>query len=339
MQTSTVLVATLFALTSFPFMGQSSPQDTAPAGSGVQQPTAPSANQTPGAVPGSQPEQAAPSASAETSAPTAVAPTTPAPELRPVSAELVSNLDTKTAKTGDSVVVQTKAAVKTADGTEIPKGTKLVGRVVGAQASTAGDTSQVAVAFDHAELLAFEVRDVLGPSRREVVEDDDLVAVGDQALDEVGADEARAAPDQAQIQSVGSSDASSAASAGSSAMDRGAMRGSTGTDTSSPSAPGSTASAPSQTPGGAPSGQSPAAGSATTTSAAPGTVVAKTGQIDIRTTAIPGVLLANNQPGQQDPRMAHASSVLLGADKDVQLTGGTPLVIGVATSSGAAGTK
>src|SRR5438105_2951548 len=152
MQTSTVLVATLFALTSFPFMGQSSPQDTAPAGSGVQQQTAPSANQTPGAVPGSQPEQAAPSASAETSAPTAVAPTTPAPELRPVSAELVSNLDTKTAKTGDSVVVQTKAAVKTADGTEIPKGTKLVGRVVGAQASTAGDTSQVAVAFDHAEL-------------------------------------------------------------------------------------------------------------------------------------------------------------------------------------------
>ena len=240
MQTSTVLVATLFALTSFPFMGQSSPQDTAPAGSGVQQPTAPSANQTPGAVPGSQPDQAAPSASAETSAPTAAAPTTPAPELRPVSAELVG---------GQNV------------------------------------------------------------------------------------------PIQSQIQSVGSSDASSAASAGSSAMDRGAMRGSTGTDTTSPSAPGSTASAPSQTPGGAPSGQSPAAGSATTTSAAPGTVVAKTGQIDIRTTAIPGVLLANNQPGQQDPRMAHASSVLLGAHKDVQLTGGTPLVIGLATSSGAAGTK
>jgi hypothetical protein len=67
--------------------------------------------------------------------------------------------------------------------------------------------------------------------------------------------------------------------------------------------------------------------------------VAKTGQIDIRTTAIPGVLLANNQPGQQDPRMVHASSVLLGAHKDVQLSGGTPLVIGVATSAGAAGTK
>src|SRR5207302_10865893 len=129
-------------------------------------------------------------------------------------------------------------AVKTADGTEIPKGTKLVGRVVGAQASTAGDTSQVAVAFDHAELA------------------------GGQNV-----------PIQSQIQSIGSSDASSAASAGSSAMDRGAMRGSTGTDTtspsspSSPSAPGSPASAPSQTPGGAPSGQSPAAGSATTTSA------------------------------------------------------------------------
>lgn len=35
---------------------------------------------------------------------------------------------------------------------------------------------------------------------------------------------------------------------------------------------------------------------------AAGTVVAKTGNIAIRTTSFPGVLLANNAPGQQDPR-------------------------------------
>ena len=40
-----------------------------------------------------------------------------------MSGELQDKLDSKTAKVGDSVVV------KTADGTEIPKGTKLVGRV------------------------------------------------------------------------------------------------------------------------------------------------------------------------------------------------------------------
>lgn len=64
---------------------------------------------------------------------------------------------------------------------------------------------------------------------------------------------------------------------------------------------------------------------------AAGTVVARTGQIAIKTTSIPGVLLANNEPGQQDPRMAHASSILLGAKKDVTLKQGTPVVLGVAT--------
>jgi len=304
MQTSTILVAVLFAITSLPFIGQSSSQDTAPGGSGVQQQTAPSANQAPGAVPSSRPEQASPQTTPESSA-TSAAPTTPPPVMRPVRAELVNALDSKTAKAGDNVIVQTKESVKTADGTDIPKGAKLVGRVVGAQASTGGATSQIAVQFDHAELA------------------------GGQSV-----------PIQSQIQSVGSAASSdaSAAAAGSSAMSPAAPHGSAGTDMASPSAPGSAASASSQTPG-APSGQSPAAGSAATTSASPGTVVAKTGQIDIRTTSIPGVLLANNQPGQQDPRMAHASSVLLGAHKDVQLTGGTPLVLGVATSAGAAGTK
>lgn len=294
MQTSTVLVAALFALTSFPFIGQSTTPD---ATSGVQQQTAPSASQTPG----SQVEQASPStptASPDTS-PAATVPAGPPPELKPVKAELVSSLDTKTSKAGDSIVVQTKADVKTADGTQIPKGTKLVGRVVGAQASTAGATSQIAVQFDHAELA------------------------GGQTL-----------PIQSQIQSIG--DAAAAASADSSSTNSQPMHGSGAT---APSAPVDSASGQSQTPNRTPSGQAPVAGSAAASGPAPGTVVAKTGQIDIRTTGVPGVLLANNQPGQQDPRMAHASSVLVGAHKDVQLSGGTPLVIGVATNASTAGTK
>ena len=72
--------------------------------------------------------------------------------MSPVNGELVSKLDSKTAKTGDSVVVQTKSSVKTADGTEIPKGSKLVGHVLGAKPSGAGENSQVALQFDHIEL-------------------------------------------------------------------------------------------------------------------------------------------------------------------------------------------
>lgn len=70
---------------------------------------------------------------------------------------------------------------------------------------------------------------------------------------------------------------------------------------------------------------------------AAGTIVARNGNIAISTTSVPGVLLANNAPGQQDPRMAQASSILLGAKKDVQLDGGTPVVVGVsADNSGGA---
>jgi hypothetical protein len=62
--------------------------------------------------------------------------------------------------------------------------------------------------------------------------------------------------------------------------------------------------------------------------------VAKTGNIAIRTTSVPGVLLANNAPGQQDPRMAQVSSILLGAKQDIQLDGGTQMVLGVASAGG-----
>jgi hypothetical protein len=42
--------------------------------------------------------------------------------MSPVNGELVSKLESKTAKIGDSVVLQTNAPVKTADGIEILKG-------------------------------------------------------------------------------------------------------------------------------------------------------------------------------------------------------------------------
>jgi len=199
----------------------------------------------------------------------------------------VSKLDSKTAKTGDSVVVQTKASAKTTDGTEIPKGSKLVGHVLAAKPSGAGENSQVALQFDHIELK------------------------GGQNL-----------PIHSQIQSI--------APAGGAAS------------TAAPSGPPACGSANPSTsaanggnrPSGAPQAAGGDPGAAGNAAPAAGTVVARTGNIAIATTSVPGVLLANNAPGQQDPRMAQASSILLGAKQDIQLDGGTQMVVGVSAAGG-----
>jgi hypothetical protein len=202
----------------------------------------------------------------------------------------VSKLDSKTAKTGDSVVVQTETAIKTADGTEIPKGSKLVGHVLGAKPSGTGENSQVALQFDHFELK------------------------GGQNL-----------PVHSQIQSIAPS-GGAAATSGSGATSAPSASGSPSPGTSGANA-GSTARGTPQSTSADP-GASPAANS----EPAAGTVVARSGNIAIATTSVPGVLLANNAPGQQDPRMAQASSILLGAKQDIQLDGGTQMVLGVATA-------
>ena len=276
MRTGTALATTLFAIASFPLMAQQSPATNPP--------DSPVAQQSP--------------AGAETATPNSAAANTAAPaaEMSPIKGELVSKLDSKTAKTGDSVVVQTKSATKTADGTAIPKGSKLVGHVVGAQSSGSGENSQLALLFDHIELK------------------------GGQSV-----------PVHSQVQSV--SPASGASSEGGAAA------------TSAPPAGGSSASASGANSGSGGASGAPAQGAGGSAGAAPaassgpaaGTVVAKTGQIAISTTSIPGVLLANNAQGQQDPRMARTSSILLGAKQDIQLDSGTQMVVGV--SAAGAGTQ
>jgi hypothetical protein len=268
MKTGTLLATTLFAVTSFPLLAQQSPST---------QPDSPAAQQTPSGTEAATPRS--PSAN----------PVAPAVDLSPINGELVSKLDSKTAKTGDSVVVQTKSSAKTADGTEIPKGSKLVGRVIGAQPSGAGENSQVALLFDHVELK------------------------GGQSV-----------PVHSQIQSISPAGGAAASASGSAPMS-----GPSAARSSSPDASGAnSASAPQST--GSNAGAAPQASSGP----APGTVVAKTGQIAISTTSVPGVLLANNAPGQQDPRMTRTSSILLGAKQDIQLDTGTQMVVGVSAASG-----
>ena len=74
-------------------------------------------------------------------------------EMRPVTGELENKLDAKTAKAGDPVVLKTREKMKTADGTVIPKGSRLVGHVTQVEAHEKGHAaSQMGLAFDRAEL-------------------------------------------------------------------------------------------------------------------------------------------------------------------------------------------
>jgi hypothetical protein len=69
-----------------------------------------------------------------------------------VKTELTSKLDTKTAVAGQPLTLKTEAAVTLADGTVIPEGTKLVGRVIGVRPKTDEQAAMVVVTFDKAEM-------------------------------------------------------------------------------------------------------------------------------------------------------------------------------------------
>lgn len=76
-----------------------------------------------------------------------------AADFRPVQGELVGKLDSKNAKPGDPVVFKTTQKARTADGTVIPKGTRILGHVTEVQAHGKGsEDSHLGVVFDRAEL-------------------------------------------------------------------------------------------------------------------------------------------------------------------------------------------
>ena len=70
-----------------------------------------------------------------------------------VSAELTKEIDTKHAKVGDAVEARVTSAAKLPDGTELPRGTKLEGKVMNVHASSKEDkTAHLAFNLDHAVL-------------------------------------------------------------------------------------------------------------------------------------------------------------------------------------------
>ncbi len=293
-KTLLVVAVMLVALSSFPLISQqTSPQQASPS----QQEGSPGAAQSVNPPAGS-----------------ATSTDAPAVEMSPVNAELVGKLDTTTAKTGDSVVVKTESSVKTADGTMIPKGTKLVGHVIGVMPQGAGSrNSQVSIQFDHAEVTGGQSVPIQTVIR----------SVGPAESGSAGSgsgtptsDATPSAP-SAQAPSAPGGSATGGGAAGSSPQ-----AGPAGSETQSAS-PGSSA-APPAAPGASSDNESNAP--------APGTIVARSGNIAIRTTSIPGVLIANNDKGQ-DPRMAKSSGILLGAERNINLDSGTMMELAVATGA------
>jgi hypothetical protein len=187
--------------------------------------------------------------------------------LRPVQGELQSRLDSTTAKPGDRVVLKTTGDATTADGVVIPRGARIIGKVVDSQPAGSGtQRARITVQFDRVQLAGGRT------VRIKTV----LQAVGPS----------NAATDPSTLGGLASTDASEKSHSASSAV-----------------------SAP-----------------AANTPPASGTIVAQQGDVAIKTTALPGVLIAANANGQP---FSNASGALLSAQQNVRLNGGTQVVLAV----------
>jgi len=220
----------------------------------------------------------------------------PAVEMKTVKAELVGKLDSKSAKPGDTVVVKTKEPVETANGTEIPKGSKVIGHVVLVKAhSKEQQNSELAVKFDQAQLKG----------GRSVPIHSMIQSV---------------APPESEMASNSPDMMSGAAPMAGSPSSGGAMGGSRpSTGAPATSTPGSSPPAMATADAGTPN-------QASGNTVAAGRVVAGSGPNAIRTTSIPNVYLASNANGP-------VSGTLFSAKSNVRLDGGTQIVLDVAQAN------
>ena len=308
MKAATLVAVGLATFSSFPGTAQNS----AP-----QQQEQPS-QQIPPVAPTATPQNPGQSGTNATMSPAAA-------QLKAVNAELVDKLDSKSAKQGDSVVVKTDEDLQISEGTEIPRGSKLIGHVTNVQPrGDSHENSQIAIQFDRAELKSGQSLPI------ESVIQSVSPAAGSEGMSGTSNPPA----------TYGDATTSSNAPTGS----MGSTAGAVGTSGAGSSAAGSMnqnstntrtglASNATMQPGGQP-GQSGATDQSTSpnassspSAAAPGSIVARNGNVAIRTTSVPGILLANDIHGLP---FSNASGMLLGARRDVHLDGGTRFILGVA---------
>jgi hypothetical protein len=106
-----------------------------------------------------------------------------------VSAELTKKVDSKHSKVGDEVTARTTSEARLADGTRLPKGSKLVGKVTDVEAkSKQNHDARLAFAFDHAVLkdgrevpVEAMTRSIAAPAQVAAAGSDDMMADGGAA--------------------------------------------------------------------------------------------------------------------------------------------------------------
>jgi len=295
-----------------------------------------------------------------------------AAQLKPVTGELVNNLDSKSAKQGDSVVVKTDENLQISQGTEIPMGSRLIGHVTNVQSRGEGkENSQIAIQFDRAELKDGKTLPIESVIQSVTPAGDSSATSGvSNPQGAYGANSTSSSVPTGAMGSTGSTPDSTGTSSANGSMNQGTATGTASQngsatnqnmDSNRPSY-GSNSTAQS---GQAQTGMSGQTGQTGTTgqagmsgqpgqsgmsgqngtsaqngmtgaqgSAAPGSIVARNGNVAIRTTSVPGVLLANDIHGLP---FSNASGMLLGAHRDVRLEQGTKFVLAVAMAPQGAG--
>ena len=303
---ATLVAVGLATLSSFP--GTAQQQDSSP-----QQQQQPATQQIPPVAPTATPQNP------EHSGSNALSPA--AAQLKPVAAELVDKLDSKSAKQGDSVVVKTEENLQISEGTEIPRGSKLIGHVTNVQARGEGhENSQIAIQFDRAEIKGGQSLPI------ESVIQSVAPASGSEGMSGVsnppGSYGSSTASANVPTGSMGSTAGATGSGSGAGSSPNGGMNQNTMSDRAGNDRPNMASNSTMQ-PG--TTGQNTTAPAAS--NPAPGSIVARNGNVAIRTTSVPGVLLANDIHGLP---FSNASGMLLGARRDVHLDGGTRLVLAVA---------
>lgn len=240
-----------------------------------------------------------------------------ASQLKPVTGQLVDKLDSKSARQGDNVVVKTDQNLTISEGTEIPKGSKLVGHITNVQARGDGkENSQIAIQFDRAELKGGRTLPIESVIQSVEPAGDSGAMSGYSNPTAVDPASASASNSMTPQSSSGMNSANQSANAGaaSQGMNQSAMD-----------------NRPSTTPNSSPESQTQGQSANVP---APGSIVARNGNVAIHTTAIPGVLLANDIHGLP---FSNASGMFLGARRDVHLDGGTRITLTVAMAPQGAG--
>jgi hypothetical protein len=236
-------------------------------------------------------------------------------QLKPVTGELTSKLDSKSAKQGDSVVVKTDESLTISPGTEIPKGSKLLGRITNVQPRGDGkENSQIAIQFDRAELKDGKTLPI-----ESVIKS---VAPSGSA-ESMNASGGMGVSPASQVMGTAQGTNPTAGSMNQGVMNQGTMnqgtinQGAINQGAMTTSRPGVPSAMPQQGANQSTNGNA----------SAPGTIVSQNGNVAIRTTAIPGVLLANDIHGLP---FTNASGMLLGARRNIHLDSGTRFVLAVA---------